>query len=273
MVPIASRTRQFPQCQDCTLNIATTADSAFAARPLPGVSSTTSDPNCSAMSLSPPAQTLLLSPPSLSSHPERLNEILLSHDRSATDLQMLDRLALGFVSLPVSTYDTVLILADIDGSYSESSILAEPGVLKKIALSLKPGGHLLSQDGINGLPGDPYQTEAVLAGLISDDKGGFVKPDFGDQHSVPLRIGNKKESTEVGNGKRAIQELKMTTPAVPWSTHVKGTTVPGVGLVNFNDDFDAIANTSSDELIDEDGLLDNDDLARPIIQRKLCSYK
>ena len=49
---------------------------------------------------SPPLRSLLLSPPSLSSHPEKLDNVVAAHDRNATDIQMLDRLSLSLVSLP-----------------------------------------------------------------------------------------------------------------------------------------------------------------------------
>src|SRR5277367_151668 len=68
----------------------------------------------------PPKRTLLLSPPSLSSHEEKLNNVLEIHNRKATDMQMLDRLSLGLVSLPESTYDVIIILSDADGTRRES---------------------------------------------------------------------------------------------------------------------------------------------------------
>jgi len=48
------------------------------------------------------ARTLLLGPPSIASHEENLRNVLASHDRAVTDLQMLDRLSAGLVTLPNS---------------------------------------------------------------------------------------------------------------------------------------------------------------------------
>lgn len=92
-----------------------------------------------------PGKSLLLSPPSLSSQPDKLNAALLSCGRNATDPQMLDRLALGFVSLPDLTYDSIIILADSDDTFTESLKILGRELFAKIVQSLKPGGYLRSQ--------------------------------------------------------------------------------------------------------------------------------
>lgn len=201
-------------------------------------------------------RVLFLSPPSLSSHPEKLNAALKTHNRDATDLQMLDRLALGVVSLPESTYDTIILLSDADGSRVEGGKLLDRQVLSRIAQALKPGGRLQSQDGTFGTAEGPERTEAILAGLVTDDKNGLAKPDYGQQSAVPLRLGKKKaagaEAQKNVNGSGGTPVNKV--PA-------------GVGFIDApalvgNDDDD------DDELIDEDELLGEDDMGKPIIQRK-----
>ena len=226
-------------------------------------------------SSTPVGQILLLSPPSLSSHPETLENIIHSqHGYSETDLQMLDRVAFGLASLPASTYDTIVVLADVEGSYREANTLAERGVLRKVAESLKPGGRLCSQDGILGLQGDSCQTEAILAGLVNDENGTFVKPNFGDQHSVPLHMGAKKHrKLGLENGRLDTQQPSTVPLGVSEHNRAKGTRRTGVGFIEPASDFAPELETSlgeyaENDLIDENDLLDESDLGRPIIQRK-----
>ena len=205
-------------------------------------------------------RTLLLSPPSLSSHQEKLTTVLEMHDRSVTDMQMLDRLALGLVSLPQATYDVVMILSDADGTRRESQTLVTRDVLALLVQALKTGGHLRSQDGQFGAVQGPEKNEAILAGLSYEVGTGFMKPDFGVQESVPLQLGKKKSAQAAGgvngahadfvslplNGKRKSQDNGLPD---------------GVG---FDDGAADDEDGDDDELIDEDTLLDEDDLKRPI---------
>lgn len=213
-------------------------------------------------------RTLLLSPPSLSSHQEKLTNVLQMHDRSVTDMQMLDRLAMGLVSLPESTYDIVMILSDADDSRRESQSLVGRDVLALLVKAMKAGGCLYSQDGKYGAGEGAEKNEAVLAGLTYDPSKGFVKPDYSAQESVPLRFGKKKAVAQAAgavggidagsvalplNGKRKSQDLSTNIPA-------------GVGFDDgtangFEDD-------SDDALIDEDELMADEDLKRPIKIRK-----
>ena len=222
----------------------------------------------------PLTQALLLSPPSLSSYPEKLKYIINSkHDDEKVDLQMFDRLALGVVSLPSSNYDMILLLADAEGSHRESSALADKVVMEKIMQSLKPGGRLSSQPTSDGFGDSLYQTEAILAGLISDGNGGFIKPEFGEQHVVRLRPGKKKQGKyQTGNG-----ETGSGQPIDPSANNYNGLNPRKAklpGKIDFTDDFSAtlgtsdVVNHSGDDLIDEDDLLGKDDLDRPIVQRK-----
>ena len=111
--------------------------------------------------------------------------------------------------------------------------------------------------------------EAILAGLAVDGDD-IVKPHQKDTGSVPLRLGKKAEAkattSALGtgavtlnlNGKRKNGPTDISQP-------------PGVGFVNFDDDFNELdldADDSDDELIDENTLLDEEDMKRPVVQRK-----
>ena len=222
---------------------------------------------------SPTLRTLLLSPPSLSSHPSALNNILEAHDRSATDIQMLDRLSLSLVTLPDSTYDVILILTDADNTRSESTRLLSREIFESIVKALKPGGRLKSQDGsfaasVNG----EERREAILAGLLVQGTNDVVKPNYEATESIPLRFGGKNSE---GGGVSTTSA--MGTGAVSLNINGKRANVPpetkqpaGVGFVDFSDDLDEPIDDDED-LIDEDTLLDEEDLARPIVQRMSIS--
>jgi hypothetical protein len=200
-------------------------------------------------------RTLLLAPPSLASHPTALTNILSQHDRSTTDLQMIDRLSAGLVNLPSATYDLVLILADASSSLNEALLLLTRSILGPIAESLKPKGRLQSQNGSELGQNAALAKEAVLAGLVASN-GGFDKPDYGDGEGVvSLKLlGRKKKVAAApvnGNG-NAVQKIEVK-PVVP----------AGVGFIDFSDDLDADYD-DDDELIDEDTLMTEDDLKRPI---------
>lgn len=195
-------------------------------------------------------RTLLLAPPSLSSHPERLENVLEAHDRASTDIQMLDRLSLSLVTLPPSAYETIILLTDADNTRLESRRLLHRDTLAIIVAALKAGGTLRSQDGTYASTDNPDELlEATLSGLVQAPNG-VTKPDYGGMQSVPLRRGENRAQAGAGINKVSAQ------PA-------------GVGFVDFSDDFDTPEEgNSDDELIDENTLLDESDLNRPIIQRK-----
>jgi hypothetical protein len=215
------------------------------------------------------ARALLLAPPSISSHEDKLRNVLASHDRTVTDLQMLDRLSAGLVTLPDSTYDLILILADADGSRRESAQLLGRDVFGRIVQALRTGGRLQAQDGTFGQDhGSEERREAILAGLVIEG-GVMVKPDHSASDAVPLRLRRKENGAAVShagppvavaavplNGKRKSVDISQGQPA-------------GVGFVDFSDDFGDPVITGEDDdddddLIDEDTLLTEEDLNRPI---------
>lgn len=178
-------------------------------------------------------RTLLLAPPSIAAHEEKLRDIFATFDRSVTDLQMLDRLSAGFVTLPASAYDLVLVLTDTNGARRNEALgLLTRDVFNVLTPAMKPSAQLKLQDG-------PFQAtegrEAILAGLV-ENNGAFEKPQY-QEAAVPLRFGLKKKN------KVAPEPVK----------------VESVGFVDNYDD---------DELIDEDDLLAEEDLGRPVQQRE-----
>jgi hypothetical protein len=215
------------------------------------------------------SRTLLLAPPSIAAQG---TSALPTFDRDTTDLQMLDRLYAGLVTLPPATYDLVLLLTGPDGArHAEASGLLSRDIFASLVGAMRPGASLRTQDGRF----DPSESrEAVLAGLVEKD-GGYEKVEE-EEVVVPLRFGKKKTvpvngsngSNGNGNvhssagpavGKVTIdvagkpKTLDMVPPAVR--------PVAGVGF-DFGDDFD-----DDDELIDEDELMTEEDLNRPVQMR------
>ncbi|KAL1865677.1 electron carrier [Diaporthe australafricana] len=215
-------------------------------------------------------RTLLLAPPSIAAQG---TSALPTFDRDTTDLQMLDRLHAGLVTLPAATYDLVLLLTDPNGArHAEASGLLSRDVFASLVAAMKPGALLKTQDGRF----DPSESrEAVLAGLVGKD-GGYEKVEE-EEVVVPLQFGKKK--TPVGqqqtNGDGDVhssagpavdkvtidvagksQTLDMVPPAVK--------PIAGVGF-DFGDDFD-----DDDELIDEDELMTEEDLNRPVQMPPEC---
>ncbi len=218
-------------------------------------------------------RTLLVAPPSLSSHEEKLNSIFEAHDRAATDIQMLDRLSLGLVSLPEATYDLILLLADANGSRRESQSLLNRDILALLVRALKASGRLRSQDGQFGLSEGHERTEAILAGLRYEAGEGFVKPDYGAQASVPLKFGKKEGVAQAAGGLNGdtAKSVSMPLNGKRKSQNISGATPAGVGFVDFSDNPDQPEEEeeedSEDDIIDEDTLLTEEDLKRPVTVR------
>lgn len=219
----------------------------------------------------PPAQSeriLLLSPPSLAAHPEKLNRI--PHDRTVTDIQMLDRLALGLVSLPESTYDVILLLSDADGSRKESQNLLTREVISVLHKALKASGHLRSQDGKLGTLDTTEHNELILSGFTDDPENGFLKPDYGGETVVSLKSRGKIAASQAAGAINGDKTQSVSVSLNGKRKNENGSSLPtGVG---FEDGrfaaVDSKEEDSDEELIDEDALLDGDDLTRPVKVRK-----
>jgi hypothetical protein len=226
------------------------------------------------MNLKPSShRTLLLSPPSLSSHQEKLNNVLEMHDRSATDMQMLDRLALGLVSLPEATYDAIIVLLDADETRTESQKLLNRDVIALLVKALKVGGHIRSQDGQFGKIEGPEKTEAILAGLTLEENG-FTKPENTAELSVPLNFSRKKNIAQADGGLNGATSTNGDSVSPPINGKRKSTEISnGVPLGVGFDDGSANPDDSDDELIDEDTLLDEEDLKRNVKVPTECKPK
>lgn len=187
-----------------------------------------------------PRRTLLLAAPSLASNEALLKTALGPHDRATSDLQMLDRLSAGLISLPPSTYDLVILLAGAAGAPEEAALL-DRGVLGSVHDALTPGGRLEGE--VLAAVGDK---EFVLAGLVAAEGGAkaFVRPDYGEG-VVSLKLRRRKKE-----------------PVAEKAVEVKAQR--GVGFVSM-DDLDG----DDDELIDESTLLTESDLKRPLNIRML----
>ncbi|KAJ5954047.1 Cytokine-induced anti-apoptosis inhibitor 1 [Penicillium viridicatum] len=199
-------------------------------------------------------RTLLLAPPSIATQEDKLRDLFSTFDRSITDLQMLDRLSTGVVSLPATTYDLVLILTDTDGTRrSEALKLLTRDVYATLVPSMKPGAKLQTQD--SALNASDAM-EAVLAGLVQSDNG-FEKPSFDPSAAVPLKFGLKKKNKPTP---------PAAVPVIP--SFPTGFAAPmGIDSPTNHDRDD------DDELINEDTLLSEEDLTRPIMPPPECQPK
>ena len=231
----------------------------------------------------PVSRTLIVAPPSVSSKQDVLEAVFENHDRATTDLQMLDRLAAGMINLPTETYDLVLLLSEPEGKEGQTAQFVKKDVMLKLMQSMRAGARIRRLNGTFGTV-TTERTEALLAGLLDDSTGGMMRPTFAATNAVPLQFaGGKKKVVmmkDVGdgdtdsatavtnsNGKRDMVSSVATVTATPAETeHGK---INGVGFVDFSDDLESeLITGENDELIDEDSLLTEADLARPVIQRK-----
>ena len=211
-------------------------------------------------------RTLVLAPPSAASHPDTLENVLASYDRSVTDMQMLDRLSLSLVSLPDSNYDIVLLLADTSPRTRPLHHFLSKNVFHQLFQSLRPGGRI-QLDGDTTQFSDGCRTEAVLSGFVFS-KDGLLKPSEQATQSVPFRArkpASPKATTKLAGTGAVTLNLngkRMNGPPLPAAT--------GVGFEDPTDELSSLGlngTISDDELIDEDTLLEEEDMQRPIVQR------
>ncbi|KAI0435603.1 cytokine-induced anti-apoptosis inhibitor 1, Fe-S biogenesis-domain-containing protein [Xylaria telfairii] len=202
-------------------------------------------------------RTLLLAPPSIASHEDALRDVYTTFNRSTSDLTMLDRLSSSLVSLPTATYDLVVVLTGEAGAWrSEATQILTRRVYDAVAGSMKPGAILRAQGG----PSLP-EAEAILAGLVSNGDGTFVKAV--EEAPVLLRLGGKKKTNGVatnghssnGNGGVALTKTQPVISLLP------------------DDDLDGFGNDDDDELIDEDTLLTEQDINMKIQPPAECIPK
>ncbi|KAF2863964.1 DUF689-domain-containing protein [Piedraia hortae CBS 480.64] len=204
-------------------------------------------------------RTLILAPPSVAAHPETLGKVAEAYDRSATDIQMLDRLAMGLVALPAATYDLVLLLTGVGD-------VLDRRVMEMVVKSMRPLGKLRCNEREMQ---SQERTEAILAGLESDPEEGMVKPNAVEAQTVKLNFRRKANASAVPanaveevNGARTNRGMPLAQAGVP----------NGVG---FDDGEDELEIPDEEELlkaeaIDPNTLLTEEDRKRPIIVPEAC---
>lgn len=226
-----------------------------------------------------PSRTLIVAPPSISSKQDVLEAVFEHHNRSTTDLQMLDRIAAGVIKLPSEKYELVLLLSEPQGSAGEASHFVTKDVMLQLVQSMRAGARIRRQNGTFGTV-TTERTEALLAGLLEDGTGGMVKPSLSDTSAVPLRLNGARKTKEDHasantNGTSALTNANGKRDDMSAVTMENGK-VRGVGFVDFSDDLESeLIIGEDDELVDEDSLLTEADLARPVVQREfsylICS--
>jgi len=159
--------------------------------------------------------------------------------------------------------------------------------LQKVTASMTPGSRWIAQNSdalkqINRL-------QVVLAGLVvSEESDGiaFSKPEYTSAAAVPLRFGRKKNdgaaAVSLTNGKRKSVEMSSSpapaaAPPLVSNGNSNGSKAKEwkVGFVDMGDDLDEDFGEDDDdeELIDENTLLDDSDLAMPVQQPPECQPK
>jgi len=168
---------------------------------------------------------------------------------------MLDRLSSGIVTLPSNTYDLVLILTDSDGSRrAEALQLLTRDVYTALVPAMKSGGKLKTED--KALDAAEAM-EAVLAGLVQNATG-FEKPNYEQASAVPLKFGLKKKKNTP-----AAAPVQAPPMGIQFGS---GFALDGMNGSNHDRD-------DNEELINEDTLLNEEDLTRPIMPPPECQPK
>jgi hypothetical protein len=163
---------------------------------------------------------------------------------------MLDRISAGLISLPVSSYDVIVLLNDPTHSSNSTDSRISRTVMAQLFAALKEGGVLKSQDGTLGHEPSAEKTEAILAGFLLNQNGnGMMKP--------------------VQSAVEGVVLLKRGAKRGPGASIPKPVDAPvnlGVGFV------DGLDVGDDDELIDEDDLLTEEDKTQGIVQRKFLHF-
>ena len=227
----------------------------------------------------------------MSSQPRVLENALATADRAATDVQMLDRLALNLATLPEGIYSSVLLLSDPSSSSSTSASTPTPPsfssttldglLLQKVFASMAPGGRWRSQCGDQEWARDRllFLTAGFLIEEASPAEGVVVtavKPDFGGQKTVALNFRNRPRPAAAaaaagggGGAATVVKPVVLAPLAPPAPPPLVG--AAAYGIVGLGDDLDDVGDDDDgdgdDELIDEDELMANDDLATPVQMR------
>jgi len=108
--------------------------------------------------------------------------------------------------------------------------------------------------------------EGILAGLIVEGNG-MAKPDYGTSEVVPLRLRRKGKSGDVSNAGPLVATAAVQLNGAQKSVSMVPSKPAGVGFVDFSDDFGipmVTGEDDDDDLIDEDTLLTEEDLKRPV---------
>ncbi|KAF8472157.1 cytokine-induced anti-apoptosis inhibitor 1, Fe-S biogenesis-domain-containing protein [Kalaharituber pfeilii] len=219
-------------------------------------------------------RTLLLSPPSLSSHPTHLSTLLTTtYPKSTTDIQMLDRLAIpDLVSLPSSTYNQAVILSDPRPGFKKTVV--PPEVLEKVFKALVVGGELVAEDAEWGKEGSKERVDVLVGGFMVQEGGEgqegkkrvFTRPKEAEGGKLAIFPLRRRKAETNGEEKKAEEQKKKAEE----EKKEKEETPNGVGFVDWGDDLD----DDDDELIDENELVDDlDELAIPIQQPASCAPK
>ncbi|KAK6339035.1 electron carrier [Orbilia brochopaga] len=223
-----------------------------------------------------PGKTLLICPPAVAANPDVLQAALATHPRSSTDVQMLDRIALGLVNLPAEAYATVILLSD--PAATSSSFTIDTPILQKVTASMAPGSRWIAEN--NDALKHINRLHVVLAGLVVNDANAdgslsFSKPDYGKSAAVPLRLGKRKDKPDESTSKAIPSSSNTTVPIIAALKIKPAAKEYKIGLVDLGDDLDADfgEDDDDDDLIDENTLLDDSDLAMPVQQPPECRPK
>ncbi|KAA8911837.1 cytokine-induced anti-apoptosis inhibitor 1, Fe-S biogenesis-domain-containing protein [Sphaerosporella brunnea] len=199
-------------------------------------------------------RTLILCTPSVSSHPEVLENALSTVDRASADVQMLDRLALNLASLPDSIYSAVLLLSDPSSSAPAPTF--EKLLLEKVLAAMAPNGRwrAMGTDKENWVKDRlGFLTVGFLVEDTAEEGTVAVKPHFGGQKSVALNLRKRPTAAAKGVVKPVVAKPVIASPVpVPLATN-------GLGFMDLSAN-----DLEDDELIDEDELMEDEDLATPV---------